>query len=985
MKRLVILWACLFALPATSVTARRIAVPRPLPPRPPVLIVKADGKAQPLKVSAVKVDVKIHGHLAETRMTTTFYNPHGRVLEGDLYFPLPEGATVSGYALDIKGVMVDGVVVEKRRAREVFETEVRRGIDPGIVEWTKGNNFKTRVFPIPARGTRTIMVRYVTDLVTQRGQALYQLPLAFKTKLPAFHLRVEAVKVPKSPIILKGGPKRFKFKSWRESFLAETSLKDVTLDRNLLIAVPNLEKRPVQVEQSPDGTRIFTIRDTSPRGASVPKAGKLPSRVTVLWDASRSRDDAGRRAERALLGRYVARLSKSGAKVTLRFFRDRLHSARTYSLPAEKDALLRAVDQVAYDGGTQIGSIGKALRDSKAEQILLFTDGISNFGRENPGKPGAPIVVVNGSTIANHPFLRYLALRSSGVYLNLAKLDMQTALAQIAHKPLSFIRATVIEGEASSIYPRLPEPVSGPFSISGKLRSRSATIRLDYGVGGKVTHSRTFQVNALGASKGDLLRRYWAQKKLADLLVFPKRNAAKIVALGKAHGVVTPGTSLIVLESLDQYVRHAIRPPASLPQMRIAWQKAMARRDAAKKRDRVSKLDRLLKLWSKRVAWWNKTFKYPKNFRYGRRGRKKMMMSRGRAARPMMARRPAPRRQPRRVMTDARPMAKTAKKKTKPGQKVDAKIALKPWNPQTPYLKALRAAPKGSRFAVYLVQRKKYGSAPAFFLDVANFFLEKGQRKLAIQVLSNIAELELENPALVRVLAQRLLQLKRYALSIGLLRTAKRLRPEEPQSFRDLALALERRADRSLKAGKKRFAKRDYAEALKLLAKVAMNRWSRFAEIEVIALTELNNILPKARRLGYTKTPVDARLIKRLDMDVRIVMSWDADLTDMDLHVVEPSNEEAYYSHNRTTIGGMVSRDFTRGYGPEVYLLRRRMKGKYRIKTKYFGSRAAKLLGAVTLTVDIYTNYGRPNQKRKSLTFRLTKRKEMFTVGTVTL
>ena len=44
-------------------------------------------------------------------------------------------------------------------------------------------------------------------------------------------------------------------------------------------------------------------------------------------------------------------------------------------------------------------------------------------------------------------------------------------------------------------------------------------------------------------------------------------------------------------------------------------------------------------------------------------------------------------------------------------------------------------------------------------------------------------------------------------------------------------------------------------------------------------------------------------------------MTWDADLTDMDLHVIEPSGEEAYYSHNRTRIGGMVSRDFTAGYG----------------------------------------------------------------------
>ena len=72
---------------------------------------------------------------------------------------------------------------------------------------------------------------------------------------------------------------------------------------------------------------------------------------------------------------------------------------------------------------------------------------------------------------------------------------------------------------------------------------------------------------------------------------------------------------------------------------------------------------------------------------------------------------------------------------------------------------------------------------------------------------------------------------------------------------------------------------------------------------------------------------LDERLEKLLQFDVRIVMTWHADNTDIDLWVIEPSGEKAFYSHNRTTIGGLVSRDFTGGYGPEEYLLRRAMKG----------------------------------------------------------
>jgi len=63
--------------------------------------------------------------------------------------------------------------------------------------------------------------------------------------------------------------------------------------------------------------------------------------------------------------------------------------------------------------------------------------------------------------------------------------------------------------------------------------------------------------------------------------------------------------------------------------------------------------------------------------------------------------------------------------------------------------------------------------------------------------------------------------------------------------------------------------------------------------------------------------------------------------------------------------------------------LKKAMKGMYTIQTNFFGSNAQTLSGAVTLQVDVFTNYGRPNEKRRSITMRLTERKETFTVGEV--
>jgi tetratricopeptide (TPR) repeat protein len=296
-------------------------------------------------------------------------------------------------------------------------------------------------------------------------------------------------------------------------------------------------------------------------------------------------------------------------------------------------------------------------------------------------------------------------------------------------------------------------------------------------------------------------------------------------------------------------------------------------------------------------------------------------------------------------------------------------IELAPWDPDTPYLRALKAASGEAQLRVYFAERQRHGHAPAFFLDVADFFFKQKKNQFGMQVLSNIAELRLEDAPLLRVLAHRLAELDELELAASIFEEVLRLRPEEPQSYRDLALVLARL--------------KQYERAMELLAHVIMNQWDRFDAIEVIALMELNTIIPKARAAGIEKIPVDPRLVKLLDLDVRISLTWDADLTDIDLWVIEPSGEKTYYADNLSTIGGLVSRDFTQGYGPEEYVLRRAMPGKYVVQTNFYGSGAQTLTGAVTLQLDLFTNFGRPNEKHKSITLRLSEAKETFTVGTL--
>jgi len=1096
---------------------------------PPALMVKLRDTSQPLKLTKVDAEVRIFGYLAETKMTMVFANPRNRVLEGELYFPLPPGATVSGYALDIDGVMVDGVAVEKHRAREVFEAEVRKGVDPGLVEYVKGNNFRARIFPIPANGTRRIRVEYVSEILqTDQGAALV-LPLNFKRPVD-LTLRVEVAKAAAQPVVRQGELANFSFATWRDGYAAETTLAGVSATKDLVIALGDVEKQNVLVEKADDGEYYFVIYDhpAVPRQAA---AAEPPRKVTIIYDASGSRAASDRKRElavvKALFERWSAGLSpenRLGCFVELIVFRNTTSVPIPLTLDGyDPKELLKALEQIQYDGGSQAPQMAWAewFPDGdrpKADLTLLLTDGLFNFASQAPTGLEGPLYVLASGPSVNTPLLRRLAAQHGGQYFNLALADIEQVVGGMAMAALTFKTARAVGGsatastaagaDAAEMYPAGGECVRGRFTLVGKLHTELAEITPIYDFAGKTRMDTTFTVSRSAAAEGQMLRRFWAQKRLEELMLFPELNRDQIITLGKSYGLVTPYTSLLVLERLEQYVEYHVRPPKSLPQMQAEYDKRIDTIEAQKKQDKEKQIERVAELWRKRTGWWEKPFDYPKDFRYptsrpaeragddvrrlaeqmrqadqriaqaeqavvSAREELRAAKARAAAAQPadpellgqlrqaeeklqqaieefararqaalelrqvvdlatsgMPAAPPGERAAAFLTVPAAEARAEGIKKQALSRQVGGPAIVVKQWDPKTPYLDDLKAAPPQQAFDAYMAHRVKYGNSPAFFLDCAEFFFKANRSDLGLQVLSNIAELELENVALLRVLGHRLAQAGELDLAIQVFEEVLKLRPEEPQSYRDLALVLARRADLKAAAGGQRtllqlpttqpadwppkpppqwteetearlleqareqaapdegtmaWARADYAWALELLNDVIMRKWARFDEIELAALMEANALLPRAKAAGLADAdvPLDGRLVKLLDCDIRIVLTWDADLTDMDLHVIEPSGERVYYQHNLSTIGGLISKDFTDGYGPEEYLVHRAMNGLYRIEVNYFGSSAPKLLGAVTIQVDIFTNFARPNEQRKSITRRLTEKKEVIEVGQV--
>jgi Ca-activated chloride channel homolog len=266
----------------------------------------------------------------------------------------------------------------------------------------------------------------------------------------------------------------------------------------------------------------------------------------------------------------------------------------------------------------------------------------------------------------------------------------------------------------------------------------------------------------------------------------------------------------------------------------------------------------------------------------------------------------------------------------------------------------------------YLDERDSHAGSTAFYLDVADLLLRKGRRAEALRVLSNLAELDLENRHILRVLGYRLMQAKDWTRAVEVFREVLRLAEEEPQSHRDLGLALAAAGQRQ--------------EAAERLYEVVVRPWdSRFSEIDAVVLNELNAIAANDAKLdtGF----IDRRLLKNMPLDLRVVLAWDSDNSDMDLWVTDPNGERCYYGHRNTYQGGLISDDFTGGYGPEEFVLKDAKPGKYKVEANFFGDRQQIVTGATTLSLMLSTGWGTARQQNQTVTLRLSGKSETVMVG----
>ena len=986
----------------------------------------SNDREKTVKLSKLNISSVVENGVAKTRYDMHFFNNQDRDLEAELQFPLADGQTISYFAMDVNGEMRPGVAVEKIKARIAYEATVRQGIDPGLIEKIQGNNFKLRVFPVPSKGTKHIIIEYMHELVMDAKQAYYYLPLFFKEKIPSFSYNLSIIGEAENPTILRSCSDDFKLSEVSKLYKSSIRKKDFLANKPIVIQLPNRKNKTIAAcEQKSNGIFFHTNLVLPQKYARK----KLPKKITVLWDVSSSRFLSQIPKEISLLKKYL-RSMKNG-KVELIPFGIKAFNPQTFRIKnGQSKELLQTIEKLEYDGGTTLNQLH--WNSCKGEEILLFTDGLQNLGSAKSPKTSKEIYCIQSAIKSDNGFLKNLSRTSHGEFIDLCSLSEKEALERLNSKSLHFMGFEP-DSALENYYPSTGLGNNGILSVSGKLNKVRPFVTAKFGIGTKVLlKTRISLVTDKKRTKANL-DKMWAIHQLNELQENSKQNEEQILETGLTYRLVSDFTSMLILDRVEDYVQHRIIPPKSLQKEYFQQVKAA---DKEEKKSSYDHMRSIKKEWKAQQAWWKTHRKESKKKRNRHNTQRAPMPGDEVEIRsettvgssneltappppvfhciapntsgntttftpPIVENNEVSNVQLDSVRQGADMQLTTVGAASYSWASGDfnfngmsssltsagtysltvtnvngvrtintanrGSLKVKAWDPKSPYMKRIKNVPLSQAYQVYLEERKKYASQPSFYLDVSDYLIFKKKYAEGIRVLSNIAELDMENHSLLRIVAQRFLQLGEKKLAVALFKHLIEIRPDEPQSYRDLGLAFEQIGN--------------YNEALRYLYKVVKEPYDgRFAGIHCIALNEINNIIAQHPR-NLTYDYIDKAFIKKMPVDIRIVLNWDTDDTDVDLWVTEPDGEKCLYSYPLTSNGGRISNDFTQGYGPEEYMIHAAKHGTYRIQAHYYSDHRPTVNGKATLSIQLFKQYGTSLQYKREITRRLNVTDDVVDLG----
>lgn len=548
-----------------------------------------------------KVNVSIKDQVSKTTVDQVFHNATRMDLEGTYIFPVPEGATLSQFAMEVDGKMQTAELLQAGEARRIYEDIVRQRIDPGLLEYAGNNLFKARVYPIPAQGDKAMKLSY--DQLLGRQEQLHHYHYGLSTeKFSLQPLNNVSISV---DLQTKQALKNI-YSPSHEISVQRLSENHATVSWEASQVTPDKDfDLYYSTSEDAIGANLLTYKEPGEDGyfllLASPKVKweqekTLNKGMTFVVDTSGSMSgDKIAQARDALV--FNLQQLEPLDKFRLLSFSDAVRPFSGKALPASKTEISKAVTHVKglkATGGTDINSaLLEALRGQNSKDgvpmIVFLTDGdptvgvtnfkqiLNNVAAENKHK--ARLFVFGVGYDVNIPFLDKLAQNNHGVaeYVRPEEnieLKVSRLFSQISNPILSGLKLSYgstthdvlpqdlpdfFKGSQLMVVGRYKDPGKHTLTLSGDINQQQRTF------------SFPNQVYASGKTEHNYLPRLWATRKigyLLDQIRLQGKNpelVEEVVRLSKQYGIITEYTSFLVREDVD--VR---RSASSAPMMEEA-------------------------------------------------------------------------------------------------------------------------------------------------------------------------------------------------------------------------------------------------------------------------------------------------------------------------------------------------------------------------------------------------------------------------------
>ena len=584
--------------------------PRPMPPPRPYVFA-------PLEVTYHHVNVKIDGQVATTSVDQEFYNPNPSQLEGTYLFPVPKGAQIDKFKMDIGGKMVEAELLPADKARQIYEDIVRKAKDPALLEYADRGVFKVRVFPIEPHSKKRIQISYTQILKADAGLVSYVYPLNTE-KFSAKPIKEVSVKVEletKQPLKSVYSPshdveiKRHGERRATAGFEARDVKPD--LDFALYFAPEKDELGVNLLAHRTRGEDGYFLLLASP-GVDVSDKKIVPKDVAFVLDTSGSM--AGKKLEQAKKAlQFCVENLNDGDRFEILRFSTEVEPLFDKLVEATKQNRARAnefIEGLKPIGGTAIDdALKKALGltppgvggQQRVFVVIFLTDGKPTIGTTDEAQIVAGVKKANegrtrvfcfgiGTDVNTHLLDKITEETRAVSQYVLPEEDLEVKVSNFFSKikePVLANPTLKFTGDVrvTKLYPSpLPDLFRGDqLVLVGRFSGRGdSAVVLEGTVNGaqrKFTYEVCFPREA---DDHEFIPRLWATRRVGYLLdeirLHGENSELKdeVTELARKYGIVTPYTAYLIVEDEDR--RRVPLAMQTLPQLNTD---TLARREAA--------------------------------------------------------------------------------------------------------------------------------------------------------------------------------------------------------------------------------------------------------------------------------------------------------------------------------------------------------------------------------------------------------------------